>query len=116
MNIGEIVEFTYSRNKLWRKLITKETLKKFFEEHKDNIIEARIKDELVGVGFYWQIKDELHFLSATVKEDINGTAIILRALKEKIKETGVRYVSWFTPEYKFKRWRVKKCQKQQFHT
>lgn len=115
MNIDEIVNFTYSRNKLWQKLMTKEQLKKFFEKHKDNIIEARIKGELVGVGFYWQIKDELHFLSATVKENINGVSIMLRAIKDKVKETSVKYVSWYTPDWKFKKWEVnKQCHKQHY--
>jgi hypothetical protein len=106
MDVEEITNFTYSRNKLWQKLVTKEAIKKGFEEHKYNIAEGRINGELVVVGFYWLLNDELHFLSVTVKENVNGVGAILRGLKDKIKETGVHYVSWFTPKYRFKRWRV----------
>ena len=116
MNIEEITDFTYARNKLWQKLITKEAIREGFEKHKDNIIEVRRRGELVCVGFYWHLKDELHFLSVTVREDVNGVGVILRALKDKIKETGAKYVSWFTPEYRFKKFkvngRIKLCHKQ----
>jgi len=117
MNIDEVVDFTYSHHRLLQKLITKQQLKKFLDDNRENIIEARQSDgKLIGAGFYLlPSKNELHFLSATIKEDVDGTAIMLRAIKDKVKEIGIEYVSWFNPELKFKRWKVKggrQCQTQ----
>jgi len=107
MNLDEIVNFTYSRNPLWREKLTKEQVRRTFEILKNNTIEARINGELVGVGVYIQFKNELHFISATIKEGINGMSIMLRALKSRAKEKGVNYVSWYNPKHKFKRWEVR---------
>lgn len=106
LDIAEITNFTYERNKLWQKLVTKEAMRKGFEKHKGNTIEVRRNGELVGVGFFLELKDELHFVSVTIKEGVNGVGVMLRALKDKAKEKGVNYVSWFTPEYRFKKFKV----------
>jgi hypothetical protein len=106
MDVEEITNFTYSRNKLWQKLVTKEAIRKGFERQQDNIIEVRENGELVGVGFYLEFKDELHFVSATIKEGINGVVIMLRALKDEARKKRVSYVSWYTPKYRFKKFKV----------
>lgn len=111
MNIDEITDFTYSRNELWRKTLTKQWVREFFTLNENNIITERIKGKLVLVAFYLILKDELHFITVTVKEGIKATPILLHALKKSIKKTGVHWVSWYTPEYKLKRWEVnKQCQ------
>jgi len=107
MNIDEITEFTYSRNNLWPKIVSKEAIRRGFEANKDKVIEVRINGDLVCVAFFLRLKDELHFVSVTVKEDVNGLSTILRGLRKKIKETGVHYVSWINPEYRLKRFKVK---------
>ena len=114
MNIDEVVNFTYARNPLWREKLTKEQVRKTFEILKDNTIEARINGELVGVGVYIQFKDELHFISATMEEGINGTGIMLRALKNRAKEKGVNYVSWFNPKNQLRRWEVRYWEQRQY--
>lgn len=106
MDLEEIVNFTYLRNPLWQEKLTKEQVRKTFEILKNNVIEARINGELVGVGVYIQFKNELHFISATVKEGINGTGLMLRALKNRAKEKGVKFVSWQNPKKQFRRWEV----------
>lgn len=111
MSIDEVVNFTYSRNPLWHKKLTKEQVRKTFEILKNNTIEARINGELVGVGVYIQFKDELHFISATMKEGIDGVSIMLQALKNRAKEKGVNYVSWYNPKNQLKRWEVRNVRK-----
>jgi len=107
MNMDEVVNFTYSRNPLWQKKLTKEQVRRTFEILKDNTIEARINGELIGVGVYVRFKNELHFISATIKEGVNGVAIMLRALKNRAKEKGVNYVSWYNPKNQLKKWEVR---------
>ena len=115
MSIDEIVDFTYSRHKLLQKLVSKTELSNFLSQNKNNIIEVRENNELIATGFYLKFDSELHFLFATVKEGINGIGIMLRAIKDKSNEMQAKYVSWFNPELKFKRWKVKggrQCQTQ----
>jgi len=106
MNMEEIAEFTYARNRLWREKLTKEQVKRTFEVFKNNVIEERRDGELIGVGVYIRFRDELFFISATVREDTAGVVIMLRALKEEARKKGVEYISWFNRKNQLKRWRV----------
>lgn len=74
--IDKIVDFTYSRNDLWKKLITKDQLRKFFIDHSDTTLIVKRDQRIVAVAVFLEIEGIITFISLTIDQDVNGFRII----------------------------------------
>ena len=102
--INDIIEFTWERNKLWRELITKEQLIKFFQDNQDSLYVYR-NNGIELVAFYQILNDSVHFHSVTVKS--NGIRLIREHLKLILKKEKLTKASWFNQKHIFKVFKTK---------
>ena len=100
MIIDEIVDFTYSRNKVWQGLITKEQLKAFFKELCDTTVVIRNERKtIVAVAVYTLRNSYPVFVSLTIDEGLNGYKII----REFMRNLSYDKIHWLNKNMEFKK-------------
>lgn len=97
--IDDVIDFTYSRNELWQRLVTREQIKKFFIDFSDTTLVVRREGRIIAVAVYIEIDNIITFISLTIDKDVNGFELINKFIANTKGE-----ICWIS-----KKGEIKKC-------
>jgi len=105
--VKKIVQFIWPRNPMWWVMTTPDKMFFYILNHLRNVY-VKTKEGLIEmVAVYQKCKDEVYFMSVTVRDGADGVSLIRESIRRIAEKERATRVSWLDPEFRFRTYKIK---------